>query len=139
MKKYPLIKGGQTGKPTIAVLIGVTVSLGLSFLLSAILAWAVHGGRLQEDAIQTLIWPVHFLSTAIGALSATILAGRMPAVISAVCAGAYLLLLTAGNILFLDGNMTGIGPGALSVICGALVPICIKLIGQKGRRSPIRR
>ena len=138
MKRYSFKQGTQKGKPAVAVLIGLSVSLLLSLLLSAVAAWAVSDGKLQEHAMDAAIWPIQFLATAIGCLTATVLMGSMPAIICGVCGGAYLLLLIAINILFLDGSMGGIGSGVLSVLGGTLVPIILQLIGKKGRK-PIRR
>jgi FtsH-binding integral membrane protein len=84
-------------------------------------------------------WMIQFLSTVAGCLTATILAGSMPAVISAVCAIAYLLLLISGNILFIDGSMGSIGNGIFAVLSGAIVPIILQLFGKKGGRSRKRR
>ena len=138
MKRHSFKQGAHTGKPAIAVVIGLTVSFILSLLLSAVAAWAVSDGKLQENAIGAAVWPIQFIATAIGCLIATLLMGSMPAIISAVCGGAYLLLLIAINILFFDGSMGGIGSGVLSVLCGTLVPIILQLLGKKGRR-PIKR
>lgn len=139
MKRQSFKQSTQTGKMAIAVLIGLAVSFVLSLLLSAIAAWAVSNGKLQENAIGTVIWPIQFLATAIGCLIATLLMGSMPAVVSGVCGGAYALMLIAVNILFLDGSMEGIGSGVLSVLCGICIPIILRLRNKKGRRRARRR
>ena len=139
MKRHTFKQGAQTGKPAITVVIGLTVSLILSLLLSAVAAWAVSGGKLQENAIGAVIWPIQFLSAATGCFIATLLMGSMPAIISAVCGGAYLLLLLSINILFLDGSMGSLGSGVFSVLCGTLVPIILQLLGKKERGRIKRR
>ena len=133
MKRYTFKQGKQSVKPAIAVAIGLTVSSIFSLLLSVIAAWAVSDGKLQENTIGAVIWPIQFLSAATGCFIATLLMGSMPAIISAACGGAYLLLLIAINILFLDGSMGSLGSGVFSVLCGTLVPIILQLLGKKGR------
>lgn len=133
MKRHTFKQGKQSVKPAIAVAIGLTVSLLFSLLLSVIAAWAVSDGKLQENTIGAAIWPIQFLSAATGCFIATLLMGSMPAIISAACGGAYLLLLIAINILFLDGSMGSLASGVLAVLCGTLVPIILQLLGKKGR------
>ena len=139
MKRHSFKQNVQAGKPAITVLTGLVVSLILSLLLSAVAAWAVSAGKLQENTVGTVIWPIRFFATAIGCLVATMLMGSMPAIISGVCGGAYLLLLTAANILLLESSMSDIGSGVLSVLCGALVPIILQLLGKKGSTPKKRR
>lgn len=138
MKKHSFKQSTQTGKPAVAVTVGLAISLALTFVMSAMIAWAVADGRLPEDAMHTAVWPIQFLSAAVGCMTATLLAGNMPAIISAVCGVAYLFLLAACNILFLDGSMGGIGSGVISVICGIFVPIILQLMGKKGRNTKRR-
>jgi hypothetical protein len=139
MKKHSYKQDAQTGKPAISVAIGVMISLLLTFLLSAGAAWLVSEGKLSENNMSSAAWMIQFLSTVAGCLTATMLAGSMPAVISAVCAIAYLLLLISGNILFIDGSMGSIGNGIFAVLSGAIVPIILQLFGKKGGRSRKRR
>jgi len=133
VKKQPYLTASKSAKPVIAIAIGSFISLGVTFLLSMILASMVSSGKIPPEAIGSTVWPVQFISCTMGCIVATAMAGNMPAIVSAVSAAVYLFALLAGNILLMNGNMKGIGSGIFAILCGAFVPIAIRLFRQRGR------
>lgn len=133
MKKHLKANSGQTVKPIVAVGIGVLISIIVTMVSSAVAALLITKGSIQYETIQRIIWLIQFSSGAIGCLISTILAGNKPAIISAVCAAAYITLLLAGNIVFIKGKMDGVLSGILAVLCGACIPILLRMTSKKNR------
>ena len=133
MKKHLKANSGQTVKPIVAVGIGVLISMIVTMVSSAVAALLITKGSIQYETIQRIIWLIQFSSGAIGCLISTILAGNKPAIISAVCAAAYITLLLAGNIVFIKGKMEGVLSGIIAVLCGACIPILLRMTSKKNR------
>lgn len=133
MKKHLKANSGQTVKPIVAVGIGVLISMIVTMVSSAVAALLITKGSIQYETIQRIIWLIQFSSGAIGCLISTILAGNKPAIISAVCAVAYITLLLAGNIVFIKGKMDGVLSGIIAVLCGACIPILLRMTSKKNR------
>lgn len=133
MKKHLKANSGQTVKPIVAVGIGVLISIIVTMVSSAVAALLITKGSIQYETIQRIIWLIQFFSGTIGCLISTILAGNKPAIISAVCAAAYITLLLAGNIVFIKGKMEGVLSGIIAVLCGACIPILLRMTSKKNR------
>ena len=133
MKKHLKANSGQTVKPIVAVGIGVLISMIVTMVSSAVAALLITKGSIQYETIQRIIWLIQFSSGAIGCLISTILAGNKPSIISAVCATAYITLLLVGNIVFIKGKMEGVLSGIIAVLCGACIPILLRITSKKNR------
>ena len=130
---------GHKHTPIISVTIGLSVSLLMSFLLSAVAAYLVAGEHLSQGSIGNITVLIQFVGALTGCITAAILSGKMPAIITSVCAGGYFALMICTNILVLDSSLSGVGKGLLAIFAGAVLSVVAILLGKKnGKRKKIR-
>lgn len=113
--------------------IGVGVCIVAALGLSAAVAELVLSEKIAEGSIGFVALGILFLSGLTGSLIAAKLVGRMPAIVCATVAGAFFLVLVGGNMLFLDGQLGGIGGGLLTLLASYGVVCLLSL--QKGKRK----
>lgn len=101
----------------------------------------INGGKVSETAypaISAIIW---CLSSFVGTLVASKTAGQQALLVSGTATAAYMLILTAVQILFFDSQFNEIWKGILICIAG-IIPtllICGKSGGQKKSKIRYRR
>lgn len=125
-------------KTPVAIAIGVGTSTIAAVLLSAVFAWLIAEQRLPETMIKRAGPIIQIAASLLGCLLATLLAGRMPAIISAITGAIYMVLTVCINILFMDGSLSGVATGLIYIAVGAIVAILISVIG-KGKRGRHKR
>ena len=139
MKKHMYQSNSIRKRPVIAVAIGAITSIVLTVASAAIFASLVTSGKLPPETIQKIVWPTQCIACAIGCFVSTVLAGNKIAILSAASAAVYLFILLAGNIVFMGGDMQGIGSGIISVLFGGTLPILTHLSARKGGKTPYKR
>ncbi len=139
MKTGQYKQKGHPVTPILSAAIGVGVCVLMSLLLSAVAAYLVAGEQLPQSAINSTAVPIQLLAAFSGCVTATILSGKMPAVIAAVCAGSYFAILVCVNILVLDSSLGGAGKGLLAILGGAILAVMTMLLGKKNiKRNKVR-
>lgn len=134
MKAAKHINRGHTLMPVWAITIGAGMCILATILLSIVSAMLISNENLPQDATKTISVIALILSAFLGCTIAMYLAGRMPAVVSAITCGVYFLILICGNILFMDGEFGGVGEGILSILSGGTLSVGLKLLGRKGNK-----
>lgn len=139
MKAAKHINRGHTIMPVWAITVGAGICILSTILLSIVSALLISNENLPQEATKTISVITQILSAFLGCTVAMYLAGRMPAVVSAITCGVYFLILMCGNILFMNGEFGGVGEGILSIICGGVLSVGLKLLGRKKNKIRIPR
>ena len=114
--------------PVRGILLGVCTSITLMLVMTSLTAWLITDGRMPEDAVKTATLIIQFTSAMAGCVIATVLAGRMPAVISAATGGVFLMILACANIIFMEGRFETFGSGLLMIALGVLAGIAFMML-----------
>ena len=139
MKKARSMTGKETGA-AVHIILGVLMSVACTFALSILLAVLVEKEAVSISAVPTLSVGVHAISIFVGSmLSMTLEKGRI-AIIAAIVAAAYLVILLCINMLIFSSGFEGIGATILSVFLGGLLSVFIKgkFSGNKKHRIKMR-
>ena len=139
MKAAKHINRGHTIMPVWAITVGAGICILSTILLSIVSALLISNENLPQEATKTISVITQILSAFLGCTVAMYLVGRMPAVVSAITCGVYFLILMCGNILFMNGEFGGVGEGILSIICGGVLSVGLKLLGRKKNKIRIPR
>ena len=134
MKAVKHINRGHTVMPVWAITVGAGICIAVTILLTIGSALLISNESLPQNAMKTISAITQILSTFLGCTAAMYLAGRMPAVVSAITCGVYFLILICGNILFMNGEFGGVGEGILSILCGGALSVGLKLLRRKGNK-----
>ncbi len=134
MKAVHKIRNGQTTQPAIAVAIGVGICVFLTVIFAAVAAITIQNETIMQENTGLISVLTHVVSVFIGSFIAAKLAGKMPAIFSAITCGVYFLILLAVNILFMDGEFSGVGEGLLSILGGGTLSILPNFIKRKERK-----
>ncbi len=134
MKTMKKVNRGHTVVPVWAITIGAGVSVAVTILVSIISALAISNESLPQERIGLISALSQILSAFVGCMVATILAGRMPAVVSAITCAVYMTLLICSNILFMDGDLSRVGAGVLFILLGGVLAVGVKLLSRKGKK-----
>ena len=134
MKTVKNVKRGHTVVPVWAITIGAGVCIAITILASIISAFLISNERLPQERIDVISALSQIISAFIGCMVATILAGRMPAVVSAITCGVYAIALICVNILFMNGELGRVGAGALSILFGGALAVGTKLLTQSRKK-----
>lgn len=140
MKAVHKVRNGQTMQPAIAVGLGVGVSVILAVISAVCAAIMIQNETIKQENMRLISVCTQVMSAFLGSLAASKLAGKMPAIFSAITCIVYFLLLLAANILFMDGQFSGVGEGLLCIIAGgvlSILPIFIKKKERKHKRPRI--
>lgn len=113
--------------------IGVGICIIVALGLSAAVAGLLLSEKIAEGSLGLVSLGILFLSGWSGSLIAAKLVGRMPAIVCGAVVGAFLLILVGGNMLFLDGQIDGIGGGLLALLASYGVACLLSL--PKGKRG----
>ena len=139
MKTGQLKRKGHPITPLFSVAIGLSVSIIMTILLSAIAAWLVSGERLPQSAITRATIPIQLIAAFFGCITAMIIGRKMPAVIASAYAASYFAILICTNILVLDSSFGGVGKGILAILGGAIAAVLIMLfVNRNGKRKKVR-
>lgn len=123
--------------PIGAVIIGVTICLVLSLIISVIAAVLVDVEHISFRTVPMITLLTHFIAAFVGCTVSVMLAKHMPLLIGGICSGAYFLILLCANMLFFDGGFEGIGKGIAAIISGGTLAIVLNVL-PKSKRSKHR-
>jgi len=137
MKNAKHINRGHTLQPVWAITAGAGVCVVIAILISIISALLISNESLAQEAVNIISVLTQIIAAFVGCTVAIILSGRMPAVISAITCGVYFLILICSNILLMNGELSGVGKGILSILGGGFLAVGIKLLG--GKRKKIKK
>lgn len=141
MKTKKFKQAGKHLAPIPAVGTGLGISITLSLILSAVLAWLVSAERLPYGTMDGATILIQAISAFAGSMVAMILAGRIQALMAAACIGSYFAVLLCMNILELNSNFGGIGKGIVGILVGGIAAVLTVLFmnREKGhKRARIR-
>lgn len=134
MRTIKKINSGHTIIPVRAIVIGAGVCITISVLIAIITAFAINNEYWSIEKTDIISALSQIISAFIGCMVATILAGRMPAVVSAITCGVYVIILICVNILFMDGELGRVGAGTLFILFGGALAVGIKLLAQSNKK-----
>ena len=134
MKTIKKFNRGNNVVPMWAIAIGSGMCIAITILASIISAFAISNEVLPQERMGAISALTQIISAFIGCMVATILAGRMPAVVSAITCGVYVIILICVNILFMDGELGRVGAGTLSILFGGALAVGIKLLAQSRKK-----
>ena len=135
MKTSVKVKGTATSMPK-GLLLGLTVGMGLTFVLSAVLTWLTLDGKINPNSTGYYSMGLIVLSSMIGALLSAIRIQRRWMLVCLVNGAVYFVLLLLITAVFFGGRYQGIGVSAILVCIGVL---CSGIIGLLKKRSLGRR
>ena len=118
-----------------SILIGAGLSLLVSVLLTAIAAWVVGKGIVGQDNMSLLSILVVFLSAFIGSGVCAITLENKVLIWSGVSSALFLAGLLGINILFYDGQISGLIWKMIAVSVATVVSAVLKLIAFHGGGS----
>lgn len=117
MKKK--IKNSKTRNLPAGVFAGLVLSLTVSILGAVILSLLIAGETVGENGVDGGAKVILFLSSALGAWTATALTKGNTLLVSAITAAAYLLALLAMTAMFFGGQYQGVLSSAVCILLGA--------------------
>ncbi len=133
LKKQFKTKGSR---PTVyGVLIGTSIALLISILLSAAATSIIAKGKMDEAGYNITVFIIRAISVFTGAMVGTRISKEKYFVIIGIIAAAYTIVLVSLGIIIYDGSFQNFGTGVLSVLLGSIVGIALKLKAQSGRKS----
>ena len=116
---------------------GAGVSLVVTAVGAAIVAWMTLRGTIRVDWTGYCAMIILMMSAACGAMTAIRLTRRLRAQMGMACAGIYYLCLGMINALFWGGQLRGMGVTAAVIACGAMLVILLVPGGEN--RAGCRR
>lgn len=129
----------RTGGLLPALIWGAGVALGVSFLLTAIFAYAMAKEWIGEKSVGFIASAILILAAGGGALLASGMYPQRRMLVCLAAAGVYFLFLLLGAALFFGGDFRGL-PVTAALVCGSAV--AAGLIGAKsagGRKKKYKR
>ena len=118
MRKTEEDQGAKLVRAVICVLVGGVLSLAVCILFLAICSFGISGGWLREGLMYQLTIVGCVVGSFAGGLAAVRRYGSRGLIVGlAVGAVFFLLILTAGTLLFQDISLEG---GGIGLLCGAL-------------------
>lgn len=112
--------------------IGVCISLGMTLILSAVLAKLISIEKVEWESVGYWIIAILLTASVIGS-KATCLMVKRRKVVSCLIAGVlYWLGLLIIAALFYGGQYTGIGVTGMMILCGCVVVCLLELRAGRG-------
>lgn len=130
---------GRTTSVPMGIAVGLTGSITLLLLLSAIIAWIIGKGILDY---QNIGYAVMIMLLATSVAGSAISYGKikrrklMVCIISGVSYFVFLLLITA---LFFGAQYTAVGETALLIFCGSIIFALVTVPSKTNKRRKYRR
>ena len=138
MKTGKTVKGTAISMPA-GIALGVSVSMLLTSIFSAVLTWLMLEGRVSEKAIGYCILGVLIIATIMGALLSAIKVKRRWMLVCCATGVGYYLSLLACTALFFGGNYSGIGVTGVSVFVGSMVTGLLGLARTRNRNKRYKK
>ena len=132
MKKLKRISKTESAA---AIGIGVGACLLCLVLLAAVMASLVSNGSVNEKLLWTGVPVLLFLASNIGCIVAGRVGEGRRIMLCALTAGAFLLILFCGGILFFDLSKSGVWLNAVAILASVLTAAVLSKPSRKKRRS----
>lgn len=127
-----------TGKATsmpVSLATGVCISLGMTLILSAVLAKLISIEKVEWKSVGYWIMAILMTASAIGTKATCLLVKRRKAVSCMIGGVLYWLGLLIIDMLFYGGQYTGIGVTGMMILCGCAAVCLLELRSEKGPRA----
>ncbi len=118
---------------------GAVAAIIMTIAGAALMSALIIREVLRETSIGYCAMVVLLISPLAGALIAMNAVKQKLAIVAALSAGIYYLLLLGTNALLLKGEYTGMGVTALLVLAGAGSALLLKLRQPKTKRNRVRK
>lgn len=115
--------------------IGICISLGITLILSAILAKLISIEKIEWERVGYWIMAILLAASAIGAKATCLMIKRRKAISCLIAGALYWLGLLIIAALFYGGQYTGIGVSGMIILCGCAVVCLLELRGGRGSRA----
>lgn len=115
--------------------IGVCISLGMTLILSAILAKLISIEKLEWEKVGYGIMLILLIASVVGAKATCILVKRRKIMSCLVTGGLYWLGLLIIAALFYGGQYTGIGVSGAIILCGCAAVCLLELKVDSGANA----
>ena len=105
---------------------GGVVSMAMTLLLSAVLAWLIISEKMMQSQIGFAVMVILTVSSFLGAKAA---AGkiRRRLLLVCICSGVvYLSVLLSITALFFGGQYSGVGESAMLIFCGSALAFLVR-------------
>lgn len=109
---------------------GVAVSLIISLLGAAVLAWLISWERMEETAMNAGCFAILAVAALIGGLFSSKAIGEKRMLICLITAAGFYIALLVLALVF-GGRFAGLGRNALGVLTGGGIAILLGLVGNK--------
>ena len=135
-------KRKMAGKPMTlpaGVAVGLVISLIVTLLGAAILAYLISNGTVGQNGIGAGSGCILFLASAMGAWSTCRGVKGKYLLLCGISGGAYYLMMLSMTALFFGGQYQGVLLTGVLIFLGASVPLFLEIVRNKGRRTPGKR
>lgn len=112
--------------------IGVSISLGLTLILSAILAKLISIEKVEWERAGYWIMVILLTASAVGTKATCVMIKRRKAMSCLIAGALYWLGLLIIAALFYGGQYTGIGVSGMIILCGCAVVCLLELRAGRG-------
>ena len=123
-------KGRATTMP-VGFAWGGAVSLVITFLSAAVLAWMISSEKIRQSQIGYGVMVILVISAFSGAKTASVKIQRRHLMVSIGAGVIYQLLLLAMTALFFGGQYSGVGESTILIMCGCLLAFLLRRGYQK--------
>ncbi len=131
-------KSAISGNWIKAATIGAVCAIVISAVLTGFLSSLTLKGKIGDSGIGYAVFAIRLLSVAVGGLIGTgIFKEKLLAVVGTITA-AYMVVLIAIGIAFLDGSFNRFGMGLISVVLGGAVAAVFRLMPNKNKNRVAR-
>lgn len=117
--------------------IGVCISLGMTLILSAILAKLVSSEKVEWERVGYWIMAILLTASSIGAKATCLMIKRRKAMSCLIAGVLYWLGLLIIAALFYGGQYSGIGVTGLVVLFGCTAVCLLELRGERGASAAV--
>ena len=114
------VAGKTIGVPG-GLAIGIMVSLLITVLSAALVAWLLSAQTIGEGTVNSLKMLTHGISAIVGSVTAYNLVKRMRLQVCLLCGACYYIILIGMTALLFGGQYRGLGVTALIVIAGSAI------------------
>lgn len=118
--------------------IGACISLGLTLILSAILAKLISIEKVEWERVGYWIMAILLAASAIGTKATCVMIKRRKAMSCLIAGTLYWLGLLIIAALFYGGQYTGIGVSGMMILCGCAVVCLLELRADRGSSTARR-
>ena len=114
---------------------GMLVSILTTLLLTAIGAWLIDRGSVNETSINVMVIVIHFISAVFGAWAAYALLKKRRLIVCTGTGVAYAILMICLTALFFGGQYSGITETVVSSTLGGLAVGLLGVLENKHTRT----